>query len=85
MDTEPIIQTSIAESRINGHIIKLNRPNEGLIAVDAMLEVWPRESGIVVMPVAPYDIHSLGSRPLRVTEYGALTQEEFDHYFPSTV
>lgn len=79
---EPIIQTSIPVSRINGRIVKLNRPTDGLITVDAMLETWPREGGILVTAVAPYDVHSLSERPLNVTEYGALTQEEFDHHFP---
>lgn len=75
----------MAESRIDGHIIKLNRPNEGLVAVDAMLEVWRREGGIVVTAVAPYDVYSLSADPMRVTEYGALTQGEFNHYFPNAV
>ena len=69
---------------VNRGSLKLSRPNEGLIAVDAMLEAWPRETGIVVTAVAPYDLHLLGARPLRVTEYGALTQEEFDLHFPTT-
>ena len=85
MNKEPIIQTTIPVSRINGQIVKMNRPDEGLVAVDAMLEAWPCKGGINVTCVAPYDAQSFGEIPLHVTAYGALTQEEFSHYFPSAV
>jgi len=80
---EPTIKTHINHSRIAHRIIKLNRPDDGLHDVTAMLEVWPGEDGIVVTTVAPYDVRTLSDRPRQVTEYGALTQQEFDHYFPA--
>ena len=81
---EPIIKTHIAHSRINERIITLNRPKDGIHDVPVMLEVWPCEGGIVVTASAPYDVSTLSARARQVTEYGELTQDEFDHYFPVT-
>jgi hypothetical protein len=81
-NTMALIKTHIPHSQIDRRVVTLNRPADGLHNVPAMLEVWPREDGIVVSTVQPYDPQTLSSRPRQVTEYGDLTQEEFDQFFP---
>jgi len=78
-----LIKTEIPYGNIDGRLIVLNRHCDGVYDAPAMLEVWPQKDGIIVTAVKPYDTVALtlSGRPHEVTEYGDLTQEEFDRYF----
>ena len=78
---EPKIETQLNVSQIDGKRIRYSSADGSFVDVDAMLETYEKPDGTMsVIVVSPYDIHALGSRPLQVTEYGSLTQEEFDRY-----
>jgi len=78
---EPTIKTQLDTNQINGKRICYTSLDGSILNVEAMLESWPKPDGTMsVTVVAPYDMSQLNTVPQKVTQYGVLTQEEFDSY-----